>query len=299
MANLSPDRSPKSIAVATTTFYPGWYDQVSNRNISSDQVRGDLAIQLISSVKKLGYSLVVVDGTSSQSPFRRKLLDLGINVESEKERGMSKSRQQAFKSASSISGTEAIAWVEPEKASFITNGLAIAASPILDGNADIIVPGRSEQGLATYPDYQSKSEKKSNLIWNALLRKYGYRNNLADLDVWFGPRVFKNSPDVLEIFLRSYVYTSSKPKGQETIDPGLWSNALFLPVVNAICDGLRVDGVTIDYSHSPAQTALELNSVSFQRKRQLQRNVICLLTEEILRLRSVNPRKPSRLSLES
>lgn len=274
---------PKSIAVVTTTLYPGWYPGRS-LDASDDKVRGDLALTMIGEAHKKGYQIVVVDGADNQR-FKDALANLGIHLFPETEKGMSPSRQQGFKEASALEGVQAICWTE-EKPSLIKNGLPQSALPVLLGNADVVVPKRNEVLFKkTYPDYQVKFEQDSNRIWNAILRKYGLRGSLdLDLDVWFGPKIFRNSPEVVSLFTDKYRFTADPDlKFHKIIRPELWPNATFFPVISALYRNFRVVSIEVPYKHSSNQTAIEKDSADYKRKRQVQQRNIILGSEFLIR----------------
>jgi len=84
-----------------------------------------------------------------------------------------------------------------------------------------------------------------------------------DLDVWFGPRVFRR--EMARYFLD---YDGNKEGYGD-----LWDST-FIPVMDAITDGKKVKGVNLDFTYPPEQTAFEENHIDFYRKRLHQLNNI-------------------------
>jgi len=165
-----------------------------------DKIRGDLALASLNEAERKGFQILVVDGGSS-SAFVDHLHEGEVQCKSQEEPGMSASRRQAIQQGSSLEGVEAVAWVEPEKVSFVRDCLSVAAAPILDGSADMVIPKRDKESWNTYPSYQADHEKRANRHWNSILRKSGILpEGVEDLDVWFGPRIFKNDSEILGLF---------------------------------------------------------------------------------------------------
>lgn len=279
---------PRSIAVVTTTFYPKWYPGVLEEKDIVDKIRGDLALEMINVAQKKGFQIVVIDGASNQE-YKEELIKLGVIPSPETEKGMSGSRQQGFREASQLKGVKVICWAEPEKVSIVRDCLPQAIVPILNGEADIVIPHRGKNAFDTYPDYQVEFEQKANRIWNAILRKYKILPpTTPDLDVWFGPRFFRNDPNLLEIFLKKYEFNKDDLSKEgfnyhNIIRPELWPNAIFFPVVGALNKGYKVISVDMPYIHPLKQTSIEQDSVEFRRKREIQFKGIVLATEHLAR----------------
>lgn len=274
------------IAVVTSTFYPTWTDiQSTSGSPSTDQVRGVLALQTIQAAIEQGFQISVVDAGSSPE-FKDRLRALKAQVGFVEDKSMSEQRRQAIKTASGFEGCDVIAWIEPEKVSMITDCLSYAVRPILEGTADIVIPKRNEASLATYPEYQLEFERKGNREWNAIIKKYGLRgNDEEDLDVWFGPKFFKNTPDLVALFMEKYQFNPRDgSKLDQLVEPELWPNAVFLPVIAAINGGFKVASVDVPYSHPAEQVANEVDDKIFRRKRDVQRKSIILSTLHFVKL---------------
>ncbi|MFZ5933169.1 MAG: hypothetical protein ACOYT7_03805 [Patescibacteria group bacterium] len=284
---------PQAIAIATTTFYPDWYVGETRDPDHTDKIRGDLFIKLMEEVLQKGYQLSVVDGGSS--PELIKLIKgLGVNIIEQDKKGMSASRRQAFIEAGGLNGARVICWTEPEKVSLVKDCLPQAAAPILNGEADVVVPKRDEEAFKTYPAFQVSYEKRANLLWNKLLRSKGLLSGDQELDVFFGPKFLANTPKVLNLFLRKFHYAKSESQLDRKVDPERWANTTFLPVVAALQEGLRVVSVTVPYRHPQIQLENERDSKEFREKREEQLRDIIVSTIHFLRLSEKSPR--SKLS---
>lgn len=282
---LETERDPRSIALVTTTFYPNWYPGSPSESENSDKVRGDLALRMLSEARGKGFQLVVVDGVNNQR-FKEALRRIDINPLPEIDKGMSASRQQGFREAHILEGVKVICWLEPEKVSISRDCLPEAVIPILKGETDIVVPKRNEDLFKeTYPDYQVRFEQDSNRIWNAILRKYGLRSKSdPDLDVWFGPKFFRNDPAILSIFTDKYSFEPNPDLvHHKIIKPELWPNVISFPIIVALHNGFRVLSLEVPYKHPAEQTTLEQSSDEFRRRREVQQRNIILSSEFFVR----------------
>lgn len=269
--------NPHRVIVTTGTMYSAWYEgPVKDHKEDNDKVRGDLALQTLAAAKKKGYQLVVIDGGSC-APFLEAIEELEVSCTSQKSSGMSNGRQQGFQAASELDGAEIIVWVEPEKVSFIEDGLDACIAAI-DAGTDIVIPKRDEDAWQSYPKYQQESEQRANKHWNTVLSTgISSRKGQPGFDVFFGPRVFKCTPRILKHFLRNHDLQDSRlmsDRFMQAIDPGRYSNATFFPIATALQDGLDVRGVTVSYNHPQAQVVLESDNKQFNEKRVKQRRDI-------------------------
>lgn len=271
----------KQVVLATTTFYPSWTTDNNSVNTSSDQIRGDLAIQMVSKASELGYRVIIVDGGSNQE-FTQKVISLGGEVFDQDKTGMGNSRRQSLSIAAEQEHCKIICWVEPEKVSLIKD-IHNLIVPIEDGEADIVIPTRTQKSFLTYPDYQARHEQRGNKLWNSILKSRGIIDeNQEDFDVWFGPRIFKNDKGLLDIFQRNYAF---KPmKTLDDINSDDWANSIFLPIIEALRQGYKVKGVLTDYEHPAEQTQYENESSFFKRKRLHQLRSIITATIEYIRI---------------
>lgn len=265
------------IAIATTINYPEWYSDKPSKNntdTKNDKIRGDLFLKMVQSVIKKGFQLVIVD-SSNNSSLTKKLNELEIAPFSEKQKGMSLSRQQAFREASKLEGIKVIVWTEPEKVSMIKDCLPLAALPILSEEADIVVPQRNSHGFSSLPNYQAASEMLANQNFNKMLLKFAkeykdlFPKNIPILDIFFGVKLFKNTPELLDIFTTKYTIKNLSPK-EEKMNPDLYNNALNFPIIKALNEGYIVKSVSIPYLHPIEQKEFEKDNPEFVSKRKNQ-----------------------------
>ncbi|HSE29639.1 MAG TPA: hypothetical protein VLA77_03595 [Candidatus Saccharimonadales bacterium] len=228
------------VVVATTTMYR-----------SAMETRAQLALVTLEKLSALGYRVVVVDGGSPEEWLEQVWRIDGVTILEESpdprtgKPSMGAGRRQAMLYASQRIGCKAVAWMEPEKLSF-ADLLAQAATPVLQGQADLVVPRRTS--LASYPIEQQHAEIMGNSAVAGLLG--------AEFDFWFGPRVWslKALPHMLNY-------------NGEFGDK--W-DSLMVPVIFTMADGLRVMSVDVDYIHPAAQTAEEQGSPEMTLKRAEQ-----------------------------
>lgn len=266
---------PHQVAFAITTLYPRWYNGHLQSVRHTDKIRGDLAITFFERATREGYRVVVVDGKSTKT-FHKALKNIpGIHVLKRHGFKRSPARRQAYKNAASLKDIRVVIATEPEKISLL-DSVASIVEPILTGKADIIIPKRDEALFqSSYPHYQYESETEGNRLYNELLKSEGYLPHQSeDLDVFFGPRVFRNDRQIRSLFMRKYAFrTGNLLLRNEILDPEELSNALFFPIVNALKRGLKIRSVTIPFEYPSLQKENELigNREYFEEKRKSQR----------------------------
>lgn len=265
------------IAIALSTYYPKWYRGRLKSLKHTDKIRGDLALELLRKAVNFKYQTVVVDVTSSKS-FRKELVSIeSINlVKRNSPIKRSPSRRLAFKIASKLGGVKVIIYTDPEKVSLAEKSILDIAEPILENKADIVIPKREPNLFKeTYPDYQYSSEIEANRLYNELLRTNGLLpTNIPDLDLFFGPKAFKNDPKVLNLFLRKSDFPINKRYSKDLhFDPEDFSNIIFFPIVLALKKKLRVQSVEVKFAYPVLQKKNEESTLRelFIEKRRVQR----------------------------
>lgn len=145
---------------------------------------------------------------------------------------------------------------------------------------------------------QAAFEFRANNQFNQILRNSGLLTPVHDnLDAWFGPRLFKNETELLDLFMRKYAYTSKDRALDKIVDPEKWPNAIFIPLVAALHEKKRVSSVPVEYRHPSEQTSIETNNPAYQRLRAVQYRGIITSLIHYLRLLHADPHKPSNLNL--
>lgn len=259
-----------SVAITTITYFPKWYRGILRSLKHTDKVRGDLALEFAKKATKLKYKIVLVDGGSSKT-FIKELSDIkNILVVKRRSKKRSPGKRIGIKIASKLPGVKIIVVSEAEKVSIVTDCIPQIARPIMEGVADIVVPKREENLFkSSYPEYMFESEIEGNKIYNEIL----ISNNLLEpsyegLDMFFGPRAFRNDSKIIAIFMKKYHIFSS-----EHFDSEEWSNTLFFPIVLALIKKLKVKSVTVPFSYPEKQKKNEEVSAEdvFIEKRRAQK----------------------------
>lgn len=283
---------PHVLAVATITFYPGWYPgEVTQTGDLTSKVRGDIGLKTLREAKEKGYRVVVVDGGSSDE-FKSELTNIEITSQPQLEKGYSGARQQSYIEASKLNGVKVILSTEAEKLSAIHDCLTDAIiQPVLRGETDIIIFKREGGAFSTYPKDQAEYEQKANKLWNDIMKKHNLLPPSAeDLDVWFGPRLIKNDPRIVSLFLDQYKFDRGSSKLDQIVDPFVYANSLFFPITIALRDELRVSSMVVPYRHPPSQTQMENEDMKFRRKRDIQYKNIIVSTLHLIRMLENNPK---------
>lgn len=288
--------NPHAFAIATITFFPGWYPgEVKQTGDLLSKVRGDIGLKTLREAKEKGYQVIVVDGGSS-NPFKEELIDIGILPQAQLEKGYSSARQQSYREASKLDGVKVILSTEAEKISAIHDCLTNEImQPVLRGETDIIVFKRDRESFNTYPKDQAEYEQKANKLWNDIMKKHNLLAPSAeDLDVWFGPRLIRNDSHIVSLFLDKYNFDRKGSKLDQIVDPSIYANSLFFPITVALRDGLRVSSAVVPYRHPSSQTQMENEDIKFRRIRDVQYKNIIVATMHLVRLLENNPK--SRLT---
>lgn len=245
-----------SLVIATTTRYPSVQD-----------LRCQLALAMIhQAVKVQGFDVVIVDGSPQPNNIRSVLKDAGaIIFEEAPASTMGASRRQALTQASRLE-QEVIIWMEPEKEPLVSC-LAELAQPILNDQADIAIPSRSEAGLASYPRLQRLAEECGNETFK--------RVSGLTLDVWFGPRLMNRKG--VKFFLEYDGKYGDR-----------W-DSIFIPLLRAHAAGLKILNMPTQYLHPQKQTQQEEKDMAtgiVKRLEQLQ-NLITALCQEAIVLKLI------------
>lgn len=144
--------------------------------------RFHLACQLIGNAIGVGYDVVIVDG--SPNPFfRQAFVKIGANVYTSVKQGMGNQRRKLFEIAINYYNKQPVIflWTEPEKVDLIRLIPKIVA-PLERGEANIVIPSRTEKSWGSYPQFQIDSEQIANAVYLKVIGK--------PFDPMFGPVAF-------------------------------------------------------------------------------------------------------------
>ncbi len=245
---------PRTIGLAVITSYPRWYTGRLQSIKHTDKVRGDLALEFAQKATIKGFRVVFADRKSSKT-FRKRLKEIsGLQMMTRRVEGRSKGKRSVIKHVSNLSDIKIIVMVEPEKVSIIDECIEAMIFPILQEDADIVVPRRNNSLFqSTYPSYMYESEIQANELYNQALRGKGIlTKDAADLDWYFGPRVFKNEKKIIQLFMKRYMFKDESMIAQ-LFDPDEYSNTQYFPIVNALRSGMRVIDVEVPFTYPKTQ----------------------------------------------
>lgn len=266
------------IAIVGITLVPKWYSGRLKSVKHTDKIRGDLILYSTRFACGVGYKVVLVDSGSPKT-FIKELKNAGAKVFLSKISKRSPNRRKAIFAASEIDNIRAIVMTEIEKTSVITDGIEKIVRPVLDNEADLVVPKRDEELFKkTVPYYMYESESEGNFLYCEALRANGLLSaHQENLDVFFGVRVFKNDKKILKTLLSHYETNPfNNLLGHQFFDVEEYSSAQFFPVVRALQKKMRVISVTIPFLYPKTQMENEEkgNRDFFVLKRRFQRLTI-------------------------
>lgn len=232
--------------------------------------RFQLAVQMCQAAKAAGYPVIVVD-ESLDGRARSFLSDVGATARTAIESGMGPARRQCIQAG--IENGDIICWIEPEKVGMVSV-LAPCVDMVARDGYDIVVPWRTRL-FADYPPYQALSEARANQEMAELTG--------LNLDLMCGPRIMSRRGAEC---LMSY-QGRSRVSADVAYDDN-WG-VLFVPILWALQDGLRVGSCPVEYVHPAVQTALEGRNPEMDRKRDIQRTALVAAMRQESRLIGLEP----------
>lgn len=277
----------QTIALTCITQYPRWYSGKLQSIKHTDKIRGDLALESIEYAAKSGYAVVIVDGGSPKT-FRKKVKQIEqVVLIVRKSAKRAPARRLAFLRAAKIPGVLVIVNTEAEKVGFIKESIEHVVQPVLDNTADIVIPKRKQKLFQqSYPTYQYASEVEGNALYNAQLHLHGLlKPTDEDLDIFFGPKVFRNDRKIISLFLKRFTHGLESIEGLH-FDPEELSNTTLFPIVLALQKKLRVISIEVSFRYPAMQKeneevgALEY----FAEKRRWQRMGLLLELMQFLHM---------------
>lgn len=267
------------VAIIGIIYQPKWYSGKLKSIKHTDKVRGDLILYSVRFATGVGYRVVLVDGGSAKTFLSELKKISGVTLFKAKIHKRSPNRRKAIFEASKIDGVKVIAMTEIEKVSFITDCLPQSVEPLLNGEADIVVPKR-ENALfqKSYPKYMYESEVEGNLLYNESLKAHGLIPSQHEgFDEFFGARVFKNDRVMLKkIFSKYEAHPFNAILAHRLFDLEEYSNGQFFPIVKALFLGYKVKSITVPFLYPEKQKENEEvgEREEFMMKRRYQRITI-------------------------
>lgn len=289
---------PSSVVLAAITYYPKWYSGPRRSIKHTDKIRGDLALEFCKKARSIGYQVVIVDGKSTAT-FKKEIAKIpGVRLVKRRSKKRSPNKRQAIFLAASIPGVKVIIQTEAEKVSLVTDCVPLIARPLLVGEADIVIPKREEKLFKeSYPSYMYDSEVEGNKLYNEGLRAYGILDaKHEDLDLFFGPRAYRNDPHILSLLKKRYhINTHNLSFPSTYFDLEELSNTQFFPFILALKKGMKVVGIEIPFRYPKIQKDNEEKGERelFLEKRKAQR--LSLIVEMLHFLSYLDKNPGSRL----
>lgn len=245
----------------------------ATRYNSPEEMRCRLAQETCHQATKLRIPIVVIDG-SDNSEIAKALTRAGATVFKQDKPGMAHSRVEAIETGCYCPDRKHVLWMEPEKVGMV-KFVEELSEYALTNDCDFVIPARTVKSLCTYPPYQAISEAEGNCeLMCAMLPEFP---EAANLDRFFGPRLFKNNPDTL-----------AAVRGTQQLGPYaplFVSELRLLQQQRQRNNTLVCAAYTVDYQHPPEQTAAETEDQEMERFRDGQRcSIVALIKEEVERI---------------
>ena len=120
-----------------------------------------------------------------------------------------------------------------------------------------------------------ESEVEANKIFNEILRIQGLLSSHDDdLDMFFGPRIFRNDKKIISLFMKKYFLSSLQSSfTKDFFDVEDYSNVLYFSIVLGLKKHFRIKGITIPFVYPKLQKENEEKGerALFLEKRKNQR----------------------------
>ncbi|RMG42640.1 MAG: hypothetical protein D6719_06000 [Candidatus Dadabacteria bacterium] len=236
---MQEDNICSEIVVVSTTHYP--------EGSKTAEVRAELALNSVTELVSSGAELLLVD-SGANSAFKERAVEAGAKILQQQGSTLGASRREAF-SAGRDSGKKVIAYFEIEKRGFAEK-LKDVCRPVLNGEAGMVIPARKT--IESYPDFQQLSETLGNMYCYMICGHY--------FDLFFGPRIV--SRETVTYFT-----------GYQGEYGDSWE-ALFIPVLRALKDGVLIKSLEVDFEYPEEQLRVEANTRGFIEKRLFQLELV-------------------------
>lgn len=264
----------EKIVIATNFLYTNYKPLVegqSRQDGDTDGIRGDLALELLNKTLDNGVRVVACDGGSSDEFLStlEQVKDKGLTVVKSEIPGRAPQRRKAFETAALLPNSKVIVYTQSEKVSLIDH-LAEISKPILEGKADVVIPKRKPELFnQTYPKYMRQSELRVNKTYDWLMKRAGFMAKGESFDWFFGPVVFRNDPEIVDLFLRQYsIVGSIRSRIGAQTDPEKNSGNHYFPIIEALFNRKEVLSVEVPFVYPESQFKNETSPEAIERFRQ-------------------------------
>lgn len=205
-------------------------------------LRYALHIKFLTAACKKGYRVIAITGPG----YPRRLKGTTIESYCQVKGGVGAAYRQGLRLA--LERYEYVAYAEPEKFPYVKE-IWKTVRPLVRGNADLVVPKRTQASLRSYPVVQRLTETLGNDFFSRLTG--------CELDVFFGPESIA-SGEATQKFLD---YEKCIYPGKEDSH-----DAHIVPIMECILGKLRVLSIPVDYRHPKEQLQIEQHRDSMIRR---------------------------------
>lgn len=216
--------------------------------------RYSLHLKFLSAARKKGYEVLAIVDRSYPSQLKETTIECHPQIGS----GIGAAYRQGLGLA--LERCEYAAYAEPEKFSYVPE-IWKTIRPLIKGNADLVVPKRTQASLRSYPLVQRQTETIGNEFFAHLVG--------SQLDVFFGPESIA-SGKAAQKFLD---YKTSVYPGREDSH-----DAHIVPIMECVVGKLRVLSILVHYHNPREQLEIEHDRDSMIRRYlRLYSHTRCLL----------------------
>jgi len=213
-----------------------------------------LHIKFLSALRKRGYRVIAI----TEHGYPERLNDGNVESYPQIRDGIGVAYRQGLRLA--LERCECAAYSEPEKVSYVPE-IWKTIRPLIKGNADLVVPKRTQASLRSYPIVQRQTETIGNEFFAHLVG--------SQLDVFFGPESIA-SGKAAQKFLD---YKTSVYPGREDSH-----DAHIVPIMECVVGKLRVLSILVHYHNPREQLEIEHDRDSMIRRYlRLYSHTRCLL----------------------
>ncbi|MBI3486198.1 hypothetical protein HY025_04660 [Candidatus Daviesbacteria bacterium] len=262
------------IVLATNFLYRDYAPLVGERQIDdTDGIRGDLALIAIANATSLGVRVVAADGGSAPSFLSalERFKDGGLTVVTSDIAGRGPQRRRAFEVAAELPDVKVIGYFQAEKD--LSRFLAKITRPFWGERVDLVIPSREPVLFKQhFPDYMRESELQVNATYDWMMKRAELMGEDQSFDWFFGPVFFRNDPEIVALFLKKYeMYSPVKSRVGAKPNPEMHSDGHYFPIIQALFDKKKVEGVEIPFVYPPTQRANEMSSAKIATFRERRR----------------------------
>ncbi len=235
---------------------------------SQEAIRYHLACQTIGNAIALGYDVLIVD-KSPNPEISRSFRRIGADVHNSSAKTFGEQKRELFGiCVDRFNESDVLVAMEPEKVDLVRLIPSIIA-PIEQGQADIVMPKRTEESWSSYPDFQVTAEKETNAAFSQATGKKGF-------DIPFGAVA-------LSCKMAQY-FAACNPTQFDALDKHVQIYASII----AIANGHRVISVPVNFFYPATQkreeeTTLRKDMITLRKTRVQQHSYSFRVAAKVLK----------------